>query len=67
MVSFFVKAEDNGLRISGLKKGTHLRIYGVNGIMLFNKADVDNEVFVPLKSNNVYLISDGKEILKYAF
>ena len=65
--SFLVKAEAGGLRISGLKKGTHLRIYGVNGIMLFNKADVDNEVFVPLKSNNVYLISDGKEILKYAF
>ena len=66
-VSFLVKDEDNGLRISGLKKGSHLRVYGVNGLLLFSKNDVDGEAFVPLKSNNVYLISNGKEILKYAF
>lgn len=65
--SFLVKEEDNGLRISGLKKDSYLRVYDMNGLLLFNKNDVDSEVFVPLKPHNVYLISDGKEILKYAF
>jgi hypothetical protein len=65
MVSFTVKDTDGGVRISGLKKGTHLRIFTVNGVQVYNKKDVANETFVPLRGNTVYLISDGSEILKY--
>ena len=65
--SFLVKAEDGGLRISGLKKGAHVRVYGVNGLQVYSKKNADKEVFVPLKSRAIYLISDGKDVLKYAF
>ena len=65
--SFQVKAEAGGLRISGLKQGTHLRVYGVNGIQVYSKKNADKEVFVPLKSGAVYMISDGKDVLKFAF
>ena len=65
--SFVVKAEDGGLRVSGLKKGTHLRIYGVNGVQLYSNKNADREVFVPLKSHAVYLVSDGKDVQKFAF
>ena len=64
--SFAVKAEDNGLRISGLKRGTHLRIYGINGVQVYSNKNVGEEVFVPLKSGAVYMISDGKDVLKFA-
>ena len=66
-VSFLVKAEAGGLRISGLKKGAHLRVYGVNGLQVYNNKNADKEVFVPLKSRAIYLISDGKDVLKFAF
>jgi hypothetical protein len=65
--SFVVKADDGGLRVSGLKKGTHLRIYGVNGVQLYSNKNADREVFVPLKSHAVYLVSDGKDVQKFAF
>jgi hypothetical protein len=64
-VSYTIKEADGGIRISGLKKGSHLRIFTVNGIQVYNKKDTANEVFVPLKANAIYLISDGSEILKY--
>jgi hypothetical protein len=65
-VSFAVKAEDHGLRISGLKRGTHLRIYGINGVQVYSNKNAGEEVFVPLKSGAVYMISDGKDVLKFA-
>ena len=64
-VSYTIKEADGGIRISGLKKGSHLRIFTVNGIQVYNKKDTANEVFVPLKANAIYLISDGSEVLKY--
>lgn len=64
-VSFTVKEADGGVRISDLRKGAHLRIFTVNGLQVYNKRDTATEVFVPLKGNTIYLISDGSEILKY--
>ncbi len=64
-VSFAVKDTDGGIRINGLRKGAHLRIYTVNGLQVYNKKDTAGEVFVPLKANTIYIISDGSEILKY--
>ena len=66
-VSFRVKAEAGGLRISGLRKGANVRVYGMNGVQVYNKRNADKEVFVPLKSRALYLISDGKDVLKFAF
>lgn len=64
--SFTVKAEDHGLRISGLKRGVHLRVYGINGVQIYSNKNVSEEVFVPLKPGVVYMISDGTDVLKYA-
>ncbi len=64
-VSFTVKEADGGVRISDLRKGAHLRIFTVNGVQVYNRKNSDTEVFVPLKGNTIYLISDGSEILKY--
>ena len=64
-VSFTVKEADGGVRISDLRKGSHLRIFTVNGFQVYNKKNTATEVFVPLKANTIYLISDGSEILKY--
>ena len=64
-VSFNVQEADGGVRISHLKKGAHLRVFTVNGVQVYNKKDSETEVFVPLKANAIYLISDGSEVLKY--
>ena len=61
-----MKAEDHGLRISGLKRGVHLRVYGINGVQIYSNKNVSEEVFVPLKPGVVYMISDGTDVLKYA-
>ena len=66
-VSFVVKKENGGLRISSLEHGSHLRVYGINGVQLFDRQNAEGEVFVPLKEHQLYIISNGKELLKYAF
>jgi hypothetical protein len=64
-VSFTVRDADGGVRISDLREGAHLRIFTVNGVQVYNRKNSEAEVFVPLKSGTIYLISDGSEILKY--
>ena len=66
-VSFVVKKENGGLRISSLEHGSHLRVYGINGVQLFDRQNAEGEVFVPLREHQLYIISDGKELLKFAF
>ena len=66
-VSFVVKKENGGLRISSLEHGSHLRVYGINGVQLFDRQNAEGEVFVPLKEHQLYIISNGKELLKFAF
>ena len=66
-VSFVVKKENGGLRISSLEHGSHLRVYSINGMQLFDRQNAEGEVFVPLREHQLYIISDGKELLKFAF
>ena len=62
-----VEHADGGVRVSGLETGT-LRIFSAGGYLVY-KRDITNEqeVFVPLKDHDVYLLSSGKEIHKFSY
>ena len=62
-----VEHADGGVRVSGLETGT-LRIFSAGGYLVY-KRDIANEqeVFIPLKNHDVYLLSSGKEIHKFSY
>lgn len=59
--------EENGIRVSGLEKGGHLRVFTSNGVAVFSEKAGTKTVFVPLKHHDTYLFSTGKEVVKFAF
>ncbi|MBP5277601.1 MAG: hypothetical protein J6Z18_03825, partial [Prevotella sp.] len=59
--------EENGIRVSGLEKGCHLRVFTSNGVILYSVKVGSKTAFVPLNPHDTYLVSTGKEVVKYAF
>lgn len=62
-----VKAEEQGVRVCGLKKGDRLRIFASNGILVYSCVATSREQVVPIKRHDVYLVSSGQDILKFNF
>ncbi|MBQ6768994.1 MAG: hypothetical protein IJP46_10095 [Prevotella sp.] len=69
-----VTAEANGVRISGLPTGLdaegrpyHVRIYDTAGKAMYSRPVTADTVFVPLSAHGVYVLSTGKDILKFQF
>lgn len=62
-----VKTEENGVRVSGLKKGDRLRVFSSNGILMYSCKVESSSQFVPLRGHDVYLLSSGQEIHKFSY
>ena len=62
-----VKAEEQGVRVCGLKKGDRLRIFASNGVLVYSSVATSREQLVPIKRHDVYLLSSGQDILKFNF
>ena len=58
---------NDGVRISGLDKGNYLRLFTSTGMVVYRGKVDAKSVFIPLKHHNTYLISTGKEVVKFAY
>lgn len=66
--------EDGGVRISGLSTGhdsegnaLQVRVFNSAGITIYSEPSTVESIFVPLKQHDVYVLSTGKDILKFKF
>ena len=69
-----VTAEAGGVRISGLPTESdtdgrpyHVRIYNIAGMGMYSQPVTSESIFVPLNQHGVYVLSTGKDILKFQF
>jgi hypothetical protein len=73
-----VTAEAGGVRISGLPvrqtlsaegeaEGTRVRVFNSAGMAIYSEPSTAETIFVPLKQHDVYVLSTGKDILKFKF
>lgn len=69
-----VTAEAGGVRISGLPTGNdaegrpyHVRIYNAAGMGMYSQPVTSESIFVPLSQHGVYVLSTGKDVLKFQF
>lgn len=58
---------NDGVRISGLDKGNYLRLFTSTGMVVYRGKVDAKSVFIPLKHHDTYLISTGKEVVKFAY
>ena len=70
--------EEGGVRISGLSvrqslsaegeaEGTRVRVFNSAGMAIYSEPSTAETIFVPLKQHDVYVLSTGKDILKFKF
>lgn len=69
-----VTAEAGGVRISGLPTGNdaegrpyHVRIFNAAGMGMYSQPTTSESIFVPLSQHGVYVLSTGKDVLKFQF
>lgn len=62
-----VTTEADGVRLTGLHSAEHIRLFNAEGITLFSRQTTAPELFVPLKTHGVYLITGDKEVFKFKF
>ena len=67
-----VSREDGGVRISGLPVSDNanqyrIRLFSSDGTLQYSTVSQSSTLFVPLKTHDVYLLSTGKNVLKFTF
>lgn len=62
-----VTTEADGVRLTGLHSGEHIRLFNAEGMTLFSRQATAPELFVPLKTHGVYLVTGDKEVFKFKF
>lgn len=62
-----LEIENNGVRLSGLKNGEHIRLFTTSGITVFSEKVHHSTLFIPLAKNGVYLLTGDKEIFKFRY
>ena len=58
---------EGGVNVRGLEKGDHLRVFNSSGMIIYSKKYDGPERFVPLRQRDIYLISTGREVVKYSY
>ena len=58
---------DGGVWVRKLRAGDHLRVFTSGGMLVYSKKTGGSDQFVPLKTDDVYLISTGSQVVKYAY
>ena len=62
-----VATSDDGVTLSGLQTGEHVRIFAPDGTTVYSRHAKSATLFVPLHRHSVYLLSAGEEIFKFQF
>ena len=67
-----ISQEVGGVRISGLpvsddNKQYRIRVFGSDGILVFTTVSTESTLFVPLTQHDVYLLTTGKDVLKFNY
>ena len=67
-----VTPEDGGVRITGLPVSDNtnkyrIRIFEADGKLCFNTVSTSSTLFVPLSRHGIYLLSTGKDVLKFNY
>lgn len=69
-----ITEENGGVRISGLPtaqdnggKAPRVRVFNSNGVAVYSDITNEESIFVPLTSHGVYLLSTGKDVVKFKF
>ena len=74
LLGITITEEEDGVLISGLPTGTdksgkdyRIRVFASSGAVVYSKPSSTGSIFVPLKNHDVYMLSTGKDILKFRF
>ena len=63
-----VERYDGGIRLSGIQEGSNVRVFSINGYLVYNEPKTAGTTLnVPLSTRGVYIISTGNEIFKYSY
>lgn len=67
-----VSREEGGVRITGLPvsddhKTYRIRVFGSDGMLRYGTVSQSSTLFVPLNKHDVYLLSTGKDVLKFNY
>ena len=67
-----ISQEVGGVRISGLpvsddNKQYRIRVFGSDGILVFTTVSTESTLFVTLTQHDVYLLTTGKDVLKFNY
>lgn len=67
-----VSREEGGVRLSGLpvsddSRQYRLRVIGSDGVLYYTTISQSSTLFVPLNHHDVYLLSTGKNVLKFQY
>jgi hypothetical protein len=67
-----VSREEGGVRITGLpvsddKKQYRIRVFSSDGMLRYATVSQSSTLFVPLSKHDVYLLSTGKDVLKFNY
>lgn len=67
-----VSREDGGVRVTGLPVSDNhhtyrIRVFGSDGMLRYSTFSESSTLFVPLYKHDVYLLSTGKDVLKFEY
>lgn len=62
-----LEIENNGVRLSGLKNGEHIRLFTTSGITVFSEKIDNSSLFIPLEKHGIYLLTGEKEVFKFRY
>lgn len=67
-----VSREEGGVRITGLPVSDdhqtyRIRVFGSDGMLRYGTVSESSTLFVPLHKHDVYLLSTGKDVLKFEY
>ena len=62
-----IQRENDGVRLSGLEAGEHIRLFNAEGMAVYSGRATQSTLIVPLKQHGVYLLTGNKEVFKITY
>ena len=62
-----VRVVEGGVVVTGLEAANHLRLFNSSGMIYFSKKDAANGILIPLQHHDAYVLSTGREVVKFAY
>ena len=62
-----VETTSDGIWVSGLEDGDHVRIFDAGARPCYQNRQPGSRLFVPIQEHGVYLLTAGKDVVKFIF